>query len=584
MIHDPSSIAVIVFAIFVAFTLGLSFYLGRRARTASGYFAAGGHVPWFVNGVAFAGDYLSAASFLGICGMIAFYGYDGFLYSIGYLAGWVVALFVIAEPLKRLGKYTFADALDNKFQSRGIKLMAAISTLVVSVFYLIPQMVGAGVLIKPLLGFPHWAGVLMVGAVVITIVATAGMASTTYVQFFKGSLLLIFSAGLTVMILNRGLKADPSPGANAPQTLTVTADGKRLVNGKPQGHGEGQADLRQSGHASKLPGGAAETGPLGPIEYLKAVRESEIVLWSSETVTDAAGNKTTTYSPKPTPGADVLRPGISPTFAGLKSEDLTAKLNFLSLMLALFCGTASLPHILIRYYTVKDAAAARKSTVVGIAAIGCFYVLTLFMGLGAMTGGTIDVSSDNMSAPLLAKSFGELPFALISAVAFTTVLGTVSGLIVAASGAIVHDVMTGFLKLDLTDMAKVRVGKLAAVGVGLVAVCLGIVFERMNVNYLVGWAFSVAASANLPALVMLLFWKRTTKQGIIASIFAGMASSLGWILLSGDTFDKVYGISAKLSPVPFSQPGLVTIPLSFAVLVVVSLLTPKTNNVEVALR
>jgi len=280
----------------------------------------------------------------------------------------------------------------------------------------------------------------------------------------------------------------------------------------------------------------------------------------------------------------VLRPGISPTFAGLKSEDLTAKLNFLSLMLALFCGTASLPHILIRYYTVKDAAAARKSTVVGIAAIGCFYVLTLFMGLGAMTGGTIDVSSDNMSAPLLAKSFGELPFALISAVAFTTVLGTVSGLIVAASGAIVHDVMTGFLKLDLTDMAKVRVGKLAAVGVGLVAVCLGIVFERMNVNYLVGWAFSVAASANLPALVMLLFWKRTTKQGIIASIFAGMVSSLGWILLSGDTFDKVYGISAKLSPVPFSQPGLVTIPLSFAVLVVVSLLTPKTNNVEVALR
>jgi cation/acetate symporter len=248
-------------------------------------------------------------------------------------------------------------------------------------------------------------------------------------------------------------------------------------------------------------------------------------------------------------------------------------LNFLSLMLALFCGTASLPHILIRYYTVKDSAAARKSTVVGIAAIGCFYVLTLYMGLGAMTGGAIDVTNDNMSGPLLAKTFGDLPFAIISAVAFTTILGTVSGLIVAASGAVVHDVLTGFLKLDLTDHAKVRVGKLAAVAVGCVAVVLGIVFEEMNVNFLVGWAFSVAASANLPALVMLLFWKRTTKQGIVASVLAGMVSSLGWILLSGDTFKAVYGLKPEDSPVPFSQPGLVTIPLSFAVLVVVSLLT-----------
>ena len=575
MIYEPSSIAVVVFGLFVAITLGLSIYLGRRTRTAAAYYAAGGGVPWFVNGVAFAGDYLSAASFLGICGTIAFYGYDGFLYSIGYLAGWVVALFVIAEPLKRLGRYTFADALDNKFQSRAIKLVAAVSTLVVSVFYLIPQMVGAGVLIKPLLGFPHWAGVVTVGAVVVFIVATAGMASTTYVQFLKGSLLLIFTAGLTVMILQRGFKVDPNPEASAPQTVTVTADGKKLVNGKPHGHGEGQADLRPVGHVSKLPGGVTETGPLGPLEFLSTIRDSEVVLWSPKKATDADGNTTITYSPKPTTGADVLRPGNSPTFAGLQKDSLPAKLNFLSLMLALFCGTASLPHILIRYYTVKDAAAARKSTVVGIAAIGCFYVLTLYMGLGAMTGGRIDVTNSNMAGPLLAKSFGDLPFAVISAVAFTTILGTVSGLIVAASGAVVHDVMTGYLKLDLTDAAKVRIGKLAAVGVGIVAVALGIVFEQMNVNFLVGWAFSVAASANLPALVMLLFWKRTTKQGIVASVLAGMVSSLAWILLSGDTFKDVYGLSPDQSPVPFSQPGLVTIPLSFVVLVVVSLMTRK---------
>jgi cation/acetate symporter len=578
VIYEPSSTAVLVFALFVAVTLGLSFYLGRRARTSAGYYAAGGGVPWFVNGIAFAGDYLSAASFLGICGMIAFYGYDGFLYSIGYLAGWVVALFVIAEPLKRLGRYTFADALDKQFGSRAIKLVAAISTLAVSVFYLIPQMVGAGVLIKPLLGFPHWAGVLLVGAVVILIVATAGMASTTYVQFFKGSLLLIFSAGLTVLILQRGFKVDPSPEASAPQTVTVTADGKKLVNGKPHGHDEGEADLRPVGHVSKLPGGITETGPLGPIEFVSTLRESEVVLWTSKRTTSETGDSVTTYSPKPTSGTDVLRPGNSPTFAGLQKESLPAKLNFLSLMLALFCGTASLPHILIRYYTVKDSAAARKSTVVGIAAIGGFYVLTLYMGLGAMTGGAMDVSNSNMAAPLLARSFGELPFAIISAVAFTTILGTVSGLIVAASGAVVHDVMTGYLKLDMNDHAKVRVGRIAAILVGLVAIVLGIVFERMNVNFLVGWAFCVAASANLPALVMLLFWKRTTKQGIVASVVVGMVSSLAWLLLSDEAFANVYGLDAKQAVVPFNQPGLVTIPLSFLVLIFVSLATNRGDD------
>ena len=572
MIPDPSVLAIAVFVSFVLFTLALSFYLGRRTRSAAGYYTAGGGVPWFVNGVAFAGDYLSAASFLGICGMIAFYGYDGFLYSIGFLGGWVVALLVIAEPLKRLGKYTFADALDKAFNSRGIKLTAAISTLVVSVFYLIPQMVGAGVLIRPLLGFPHWAGVCIVGAVVTLIVATAGMASTTWVQFIKGGLLVLFAAGLTVMILQRGLKADARAESLQPQTVTIRPDGTKLVNGLPQGKGDCETDLRPVGHIAKLPGGQSETGPLGPVEFLGTLRESEVVLWTAKTTVADDGTKTTTYTPKPTSGSDVLRPSHSPTFKGIQGDSIPAKLNFVSLMLALFCGTASLPHILIRYYTVKDAAAARKSTVVGIATIGGFYILTLFLGLGAMTGGNLDVTNSNMAAPLLAKSFGTWPFALISAVAFTTVLGTVSGLIVAASGAIVHDLLGGTLKMTLTDGAKVRIGKLSSVGVGLIAVVLGIVFEKMNVNFLVGWAFSVAASANLPALVMLLFWKRTTARGIIASITVGMLTSLAWILLSGDTFKDVYGLPAERSPVPFSQPGIVTIPLSFAMLVVVSLM------------
>ncbi|MEC9094758.1 MAG: cation acetate symporter, partial [Planctomycetota bacterium] len=217
---------------------------------------------------------------------------------------------------------------------------------------------------------------------------------------------------------------------------------------------------------------------------------------------------------------------------------------------------------------------ARKSTIVGIATIGFFYVLTLYLGLGAMTSGALDVSSSNMAAPLLAKSISPLLFAIISAIAFTTVLGTVSGLILASSGAVTHDLAVSVFKKDLDDAAKVRLAKIASVVVGVIAIVLGILFKGLNVGYLVGWAFSIAASANLPALVMLLFWKKTTREGIIAAILVGMISSLGWILLSQDTYKSVYGIDAQ-AIVPFSQPGLVTIPLGFLTLYLVSLFTQK---------
>jgi cation/acetate symporter len=565
-----------IFLAFVGLVLGISFFLGSKAKGARGYFAAHGQIHWFVNGIAFAGDYLSAASFLGICGLIAFYGYDGFLYSIGFLAGWVVALFVIAEPIKRLGKYTFADALDSKFNSHGIKITAAISTLIVSIFYLIPQMVGAGALITPLLGFPYWAGVVIVGAIVILIVVTAGMVSTTWVQFIKGSLLVLFCTILTGMVLHRGLKVTPGADKLQPQVVTVVG-GKTLVNGRPQSNKEGSKnDLLTIGHISKLPGGVSETGPLGPIEFLRMFRGSEIVLWSAKPVVVGPDKSVTTvYLPKVYKGADVLMPGASPTFKGVRSPKLTDKLDFISLMLALFCGTASLPHILIRYYTVKDASAARKSTVVGIGSIGFFYVLTLFIGLGAMTSGAMDVTNNNMSAPLLARSFGETLFAIISAIAFTTVLGTVSGLILAASGAVAHDLMTNFLKMDMSEKRQVFSAKIAAVVVGIIAMWLGIQFQHLNVSFLVGWAFNVAASANLPALVMLLFWKRTTKQGITAAIIVGLVSSLTWLLLSAPAYKDVYHLNPLNAPAPFSQPGLVTIPLGFVVLIVVSLLTQK---------
>jgi len=629
MIYTQSPLAVGLFIFFVLFVLGLSFYLARRTSSAAGYYAAGGNIHWFTNGVAFAGDYLSAASFLGICGMIATAGYDGWMYSIGYLAGWVVALFLVAEPMKRLGKYTFTDALDSKFNSKSIQLAAAISTLLVSVFYLIPQMVGAGVLVQPLLGLPHWVGVCIVGVVVTIIVATAGMASTTYVQFFKGSLLLIMSTVVVISVLTRGLSTTPvnnglpyhdfktlhadaalnisepgylltagldsefgkagfiklskdgeesiwqlvktETGYQLEETLfeTKKADGTKSFNGAAKEDGK----FFPVGHIKELRINGEEvatTGPMGPFAYLSALKDSTIVLWGKKYVQDGDSTVAIFYQ-KPTPGARVLRPGLK-----FKVDNATGteKFNFISLMLALFCGTAALPHILIRYYTVPSQAAARKSTIVAIAAIGFFYVLTLFLGMGAMTNGVINLTDNNMSAPLLALSFGVVLFAVISSLAFATVLGTVSGLIVAASGAVAHDLMDNFLGMHMTDAGKVRAGKIVAIIVGCIAIYLGIIFEGMNVSFLVGWAFAVAASANLPAILMLLFWKKTTAKGIASSVIVGLASSLGLILISPDMWVR-YGYLPADAPVSFNSPALISIPLSFIALVVVSLLTQK---------
>ncbi|MFY8202491.1 MAG: cation acetate symporter, partial [Pirellula staleyi] len=500
MIYEANTLAIAVFSILVLATLAFSFYLGAKAKSSQGYFAAGGSIHWFVNGIAFAGDYLSAASFLGICGMIAFFGFDGFLYSIGYLAGWIVALLVIAEPLKRLGKYTFADALDSKFQSRGIKAAAGLSTLVVSLFYLIPQMVGAGALVKPLLGLQYWQGVVIVGAVVVFIVVTAGMVSTTYVQFLKGGLLVVFSFVLTILILVRGLEVTPESELGKTQVIELR-DGKRFVDGTPIGFGVGEKNVEPVGKLVELPDGKKKTGPLGPIAFISTIAKSKIEI----TTNQKEKNGKQTIVPKIVDGKDMLSPGNLPAFKGIRTNSWYAKLDFVSLMVALFAGTASLPHILIRYYTVKDQASARKSTIVGITSIGFFYILTLYIGLGAMVSGTLDPTDSNMAAPLLAKSFSNLLFAAVSAIAFTTVLGTVSGLIIAAGGSVAHDIVSGFFGWKLTDHQTIRVAKIASVVIGAIAILLGLAFEGMNVSYLVGWAFAIAASANLPALLMLLF-------------------------------------------------------------------------------
>lgn len=624
---------IVIFVAFVAAVLGLSFFFARKAKSAAGYYAAGGNIHWGVNGIAFAGDYLSAASFLGICGMIATAGYDGFLYSIGYLAGWIVALFVVAEPMKRLGKYTFTDALDARFNSKGIQLAAAISTLVVSVFYLIPQMVGAGVLVTPLLGLPHAVGVMMVGGIVIIIVATAGMTSTTYVQFIKGGLLVVFSTIVVVAVLFRGLSTEPDQGGAVPfykyATIAATEQGgaltledaswtvaatkdvagmslvKAVKGGKASWFKKSSKDgrvrldecqyqavgrdgattingaaasaenqLRQVGTLESIDGSTQPTGALGPFDFLAKIGSDKTTVKTWKAVKfEAEGEKLTVYAPSMTTGAKVLKPGQKFKVEGTPLE----KLDFISLMLALFLGTAALPHILIRYYTVATPAAARKSTIVAIAAIGFFYILTLFMGLGAMTSSVVNPADNNMSAPLLARSFGSVLFAIISAIAFATVLGTVSGLIVAASGAVAHDLMDRFMGLGLTDRKKVAAGKIAAVAVGIVAIILGILFQGVNVTFLVGLAFAVAASANLPAILMLLFWKKTTASGIVASILVGITLSIGIILFSPDLYE-LYGLQRADAPIPFANPGLFSIPASFLTLVVVSLMTQKGGN------
>ena len=509
----------------------------------------------------------------------------------------------------------------------------------------------AGALIKPLLGFSHATGVVTVGIVVMLIVVTAGMVSTTWVQFIKGTLLVVLCGILVGMILVRGhhtsrdfhtdasaiihknepllkwqgiefqpergafditqplaqqtdleivpsgeWKSKPYRRARNPKNDSVIIaridestksmglcrtvkmiDGIRCIDGMPQSQNDN--NLLPVGEIQKLPDGQIDTGPLNPFSYLSLLQESVIVTWGTDKLVDDDGIPITIYYPKLMKGSDLLVPGGSPTFAGIKSPNLIDKLDFISLMLALFCGTASLPHILIRYYTVKDQRAARLSTIVGIASIGVFYILTLYIGLAAMTSRVLDPSNTNMAAPLLARSFGEWMFAAVSAVAFTTVLGTVSGLILAASGAVAHDLMSHGFGVKLDDMGKVRVAKLSAIVVGIIAIGLGIVFEKFNVTFLVGWAFNIAASANLPSLIMLLFWKKTTKQGIITAILVGMCTSLGWVLVSKEAFKDLYGLPATQALVPFSQPGLVTIPLGFLTLIVVSLLTsPKPDT------
>ena len=483
----PNAVAITFFILFIVLSLGITIWASRKTRTAEHFYAAGRSVTAFQNGLALAGDYMSAASFLGIAGLVALSGFDGLIYSIGWLVGWPIVMFLIAEPLRNLGRFTFADVLAARLTQTPIRIAAAIGSLAVIAFYLIAQMVGAGNLIRLMFGLPYEAAIAIVGAVMLAYVLFGGMIATTWVQIIKAMLLLGGAALLAVLVLARF-------GFN----------------------------------------------PLA--------------------LFDAAAR---TYGPT------VLAPG----------RQVTDPIDAVSLGLALMLGTAGLPHILMRFYTVRDARTARTSVGYATAFIGFFYLLTFVLGFGAMViiGREAITKIDaggNMAAPLLAEGVGGTPFlGFIAAVAFATILAVVAGLTLSGAATLSHDLWVSVFRGTRADeREQLVVARAATVVLAVVSIVLGVAFKGQNVAYMVGLAFAIAASANFPALVLAIFWPRLTTAGACLSMITGTVLTLTLIWLSPTIqIDILHHTSATF---PLRNPGIVTIPLSFAVAVIVSLLRP----------
>ncbi|WP_243874766.1 solute symporter family protein [Arthrobacter woluwensis] len=478
-----------IFAAFVLVTLVIVIRASRNNKTAADYYAAGRSFTGSQNGTAIAGDYLSAASFLGITGAIALNGYDGFLYSIGFLVAWLVALLLVAELLRNTGKFTMADVLSFRLRQRPVRIAAALSTLAVCFFYLLAQMAGAGSLISLLLGISDWGGqalvIVVVGVLMIVYVLIGGMKGTTWVQIIKAVLLIAGAAVMTLWVL-------ASYGFNL----------------------------------SALLGGAV----------------------------DAAQNPA------------VLNPGLQ------YGKSPTTKLDFVSLALALVLGTAALPHVLMRFYTVPTAKEARKSVVWAIWLIGAFYLITLILGYGAgaMVGADLIKKAPggvNSAAPLLAFHLGgPLLLGFISAVAFATILAVVAGLTITAAASFAHDIYANVIAKGKSDPAQeVKVARRTVVVIGVLAIIGGVFANGQNVAFLVALAFAVAASANLPTIIYSLFWKRFTTQGALWSMYGGLASAVLLItfspVVSGTKTSMIQ--NADFAWFPLSNPGIISIPLAF---------------------
>ena len=500
---DP--VAVAMFAFFVLLTLGITYWAAQRTKTAAQFYAAGGGITGLQNGLAITGDYMSAASFLGISAFVYAWGYDGLIYSVGWLVGWPIITFLIAEPLRNLGRYTFADVVSFRFEQAPIRILAACGTLVTVAFYLVAQMVGAGALIKILFGLEYWHAVVIVGALMILYVTFGGMIATTWVQIIKAGLLL---GGATLMALLVLARFGFNPGA--------------------------------------LFAKAAEVHPL----------------------------KGAIMGPIFDPDAPVSTP-----------------LSAISTGLALMFGTCGLPHILMRFFTVANAKEARKSVFYATGFIGYFYILTFIIGFGAIVfvstnpdfidqaklqaGASVITATKgypNMAAPLLAKAVGgDVLFGFISAVAFATILAVVSGLTLAGASAISHDLYASVFRHGrANEQDEVRASKIATVCLGIFAILIGILAERINVAFAVGLAFAIAASCNFPVLLMSMFWKDMTTRGAVVGGFLGLVTAFLGVVLSPAVWEGIFGNPKGSALVTMDNPTLVSMTLAFAGIYLVS--------------
>jgi len=484
--------AIIMFLLFVAATMGITYWAARRTKTTADFYTAGGGITGFQNGLAIAGDYLSAASFLGIAGMVYVSGFDGMAYAIGFLFGWPVVMFLIAERLRNLGKYNFADVTSFRLEQTPIRLLAASASLIIIALYLIAQMVGAGKLIVLLFGINYKLAVLIVGSLMIVYVTFGGMAATTWVQIIK-AVLMLFGATLMCFLVLAAFQF--SPDALLAEAVAV--------------------------HPS---------------------------------------------------GSAILAPGNSM---------ISSPWNALSLGLGLAFGTAGLPHILMRFFTVSNAKEARKSVVYASGFIGYFYLLTFIIGFGAVAllvrhpeyyitkaDGSFDMMSSliggtNMVAVHLANAVGgSLLLGFLAAVTFATIVAVVAGLALAGAAAISHDLYANvFARGRATDYVQMRISRLATIALGIIAVLLGIIFENQNVAFMVGLAFAIAASANFPVLLLSISWRGCTTRGATLGGFIGLAVATGWVVLSSTVWVDVFGFAQPITPFP--NPGIVSIPLAF---------------------
>jgi cation/acetate symporter len=468
-----------IFGAILAVTLGITYWASKRTSTTTDFWAAGRGISGVQNGFAIAGDYMSAASFLGIAGLIYLAGFDGFLYSVGFLVAFLTVLFLLAERMRNAGKFTIADVLAFRLKERPARVAAALGTLAVVGFYLIAQMVGAGVIIQALVGIDFSWAVIFTGAVMLAYVVFGGMVATTWVQIIKAVLLMAGATVMTVFVLER-----------------VGFNPVELFNRAAEEHPKGQAYL-------------------GP---------------------------------------------------GLK---YTNPIDTISLGLALVLGTAGLPHILMRFFTVPDAKAARKSVLWAMGLIGAFYLMTTALGFGARAflgtaGEEAAGTGGNLAAPNLAEELGgEVFLAVIAAIAFATILAVVAGLVISASSAVAHDVWSNVVRhgKDHNEREELWVGRIAAVGVGAVAIVIALIGgSGLNVGFMVGLAFAVAASATFPALLMALTWRRFTTTGAVTGVLFGVTSAIALIVMSPTVWP---GPDSEGSPFALSNPGIISIPLGF---------------------